>query len=89
MDGPGRGIPRRLRAGRKLNGAVGAGVGSTQGKDLHDVSIGAPDLAATRHRPAHLGGLTVTANDADVARMWHETANDTAGGVTQQEAHPR
>jgi hypothetical protein len=41
------------------------------------------------YRPARLGGLTVPANDADVARMWHETANDTHGGMTQQEAHPR
>jgi hypothetical protein len=36
------------RAGWEVNGAVGAGVGSTQGEDLHDVSIGAADLAGTR-----------------------------------------
>jgi hypothetical protein len=48
VDLPGRGIPRGLRAGRELNGAVGAGVGSTQGEDLHDVSIGAAELAAMR-----------------------------------------
>jgi hypothetical protein len=34
-------------------------------------------------------GGAVPADDADVARMWHETANDTVGGMTQQEAHPR
>ncbi|MCU1592284.1 MAG: hypothetical protein JWP11_3540 [Frankiales bacterium] len=38
----------QLRAGWELNGAVGAGVGSTQGEDLHDLSIAAADLAATR-----------------------------------------
>ncbi|MCU1672784.1 MAG: hypothetical protein JWN77_897 [Frankiales bacterium] len=48
VDGPGRGIPRRLRAGWEFGGAVGAGVASTQGKHLHDVSIGVAELAAAR-----------------------------------------